>query len=270
VQIVEGRSADAQDEVVLGAADMDAAGVRIGDQIVLEGARGTAEFRVVGRAVLHQLLSNGMELDHGAVVTPAGLAPLFSGGDVRVDDSDFGDGMILTHYLIDVADDVSPVDVGASLREHFRPTVISHLPPLDVASLDSTSSLPLAFAGLVSVLGGASLVHLLLATVRRRRSDFAVLATLGARPRQLGAVLASMASAIGLIAVVLGIPIGVILGRQAWLAVARGLGAPTGAQVSLLQLLVIVAVLVVAVNLVAAVPGRLATRVRPADALRVE
>lgn len=270
VQVAEGVRAGAADEVVLGAADMDAAGVAIGDRIVLEGPRGSAEYRVVGRAVLHQLLSNGFELDHGAVVTPAGLAPLFSGDDVRVDDTDFGDGVMLTHYLIDVADDASAVDVGKSLRKDFGPTVISHLPPLDVASLDSTSSLPLAFAGLVSVLGGASLVHLLLATVRRRRSDFAVLATLGARPRQLGAVLASMATAIGCIAALLGVPIGIILGRQAWLAVARGLGAPTGAQVSLVQLLVIVAVLVVAVNLVAAVPGRLATRVRPADALRVE
>jgi hypothetical protein len=270
VQVVEGAPPDDVGQVVLGRADMDAAGVGIGDEIVLDGPRGSAAYRVVGRAVFHELISGGFELDHGAVVTPGGLAPLFSGGDVRVDDSDYGDGVLLRHFLIDLEDGASVREVGNSLREHFGPTIISHVPPLDVASLDSVRSLPITFAGLVSVLGAASLVHLLLVTVRRRRSDFAVLATLGARPRQLAAVLACMATAIGVVAALVGLPVGVIAGRQAWLAVARGLGAPTGPQVSVLQLLVVVVVLVALVNLTAALPGRLATRVRPADALRVE
>ncbi len=270
VQVVEGSRADDPGEVVLGRADMAAAGVGVGDEIVLDGPRGSAAYRVVGRAVFHELISGGFELDHGAVVAPAGLEPLFSGGDVRVDDNDYGDGVLLRHFLIDVEEGTSVPTVATSLREHFGPTIISHVPPLDVASLDSVRSLPIAFAALVGFLGAASLVHLLLVTVRRRRGDFAVLAALGARPRQLAAVLAYMATALSVVAGLVGVPAGVLVGRQAWLAVAAGLGAPTGPQVGVLPLVVVVGALLALVNLIAAVPGRLVARARPADVLRTE
>lgn len=270
VQVVEGAPARDVGEVVLGRADMQAAGLEIGDQVVLDGPRGSAGYRVVGRGVFHELISGGFELDHGAVVTPAGLTPLFSGGDVHVDDNEYGDGVLLRHFLIDLDEGASVPAVGTSLREHFGPTVVSHVPPLDVASLHSVRSLPVAFAGLVGLLGAASLVHLLLVTVRRRRGDFAVLATLGARPRQLVAVLACMATALGMVAALVGVPAGVVVGRQAWLAVAEGLGAPTGPQVPALVLVAVVIALLALVNLIAAFPGRLAARTRPADALRTE
>lgn len=270
VRVVEGRPPERPDEVVLGAADIQAADAAVGDTIRLDGPRGSAAYRIVGRGVFHELVSGGFELDHGAVVTPGGLSSLFSGGDVRVDDNDFGDGVILQRFLVDVRSGASVAQVGGSLREQFGPTVISHVPPLDVASLVSTRSLPVAFAVLVGLLGAASLVHLLLVTVRRRRGDFAVLASLGARPRQLAAVLASMATATGVVAALVGVPLGIVLGRQAWLAVAQGMGAPTQPQVSWFALGLAVLALIVVVNLIAAVPGRIARRTRPAAALRTE
>lgn len=268
VALTEGRGAVQPDEIVLGQRTMTEAGVEIGDELVLTGPRAPVTFEVVGTAVLHELAAGGFELDEGAIVTPTGLGQLFTGNDVRVGDSDFADGTLLARFLIDVADGVSLDAATASLKRDFGPTVIPHLPPLDVAGLDSTRSLPVAFAALVAMLGTASLVHLLLVTVRRRCREFAVLATLGASRRQLASTVASLATALGSVAVLVGVPAGLVVGRLGWRVLADGIGAPTPPAVPTLMLLAVVVAVLVVANVVAAVPARAARRLRPADVLR--
>ena len=270
VAVTEGRAAIAPDEVVLGRRTMAETDVELGDELVLDGPRGSVTFRVVGSAVLHELAARGFELDQGAVVSPEGLGQLFTGGDVRVGDSEFGDGTLLARFLIDAVDGVAPDTALTSLKRDFGPTVIPHLPPLDVAGLDSTRSLPLVFAAVVAVLGTASLVHLLLVTVRRRRREFAVLAALGANRRQLASSVASLATALAVIAVLTGVPLGLVVGRLGWAALAEGIGSPTPAIVPVSWTLAGIIVVVLVANVVGAVPAGRARRVRPAETLRTE
>lgn len=258
VQLREGRAATSADEVVVGWRSLADLGADIGDQVQLEGPAGQAAYTVVGTAVLHQLVNDEFELGEGAVTTPDGLEPLF------------GDQVQLDRFMVDLDAAADRPATLESLRDHFGPTVATHVPPLDVASLDGTRRLPVLLGAVIAVIGAGSLVHLLLVTVARRRLAFAVLRALGARPAHVSGAVASMATATVVAAAVIGVPLGVVAGRAAWQVLADGVGAVTAPVVPAAALAASVLVVVVAANLVAAVPGARLRRSSPVDALRTE
>ncbi|MCJ7437194.1 MAG: hypothetical protein MUP97_05480 [Acidimicrobiia bacterium] len=73
-----------------------------------------------------------------------------------------------------------------------------------------------------------------------------------------------------LIAAVVGVPIGIIVGRQSWALIAGGLGVASVPDVSPLAVGGIVLATLVVANLIAFVPGRIAARTKPAVVLRSE
>jgi ABC-type lipoprotein release transport system permease subunit len=116
----------------------------------------------------------------------------------------------------------------------------------------------------------ATVTHALVASVRRRRRDFAILKTLGFARRQVSATVVWQASTMLLIALAVGLPLGVAAGRWAWTVVAEQLGTVAEPVTPLgLVLLTIPAGLLLA-NLVAALPARVASRLKPATVLRSE
>lgn len=270
VSLQAGGPAETAQEAVVGARTLERVGASLGDTLVLEGPRGRSGFEIVGIAVLHQLVSDEFELDEGVVVTADGLRTLFTGDHVVVGDTGFDDGVQLSRYLVDVAEGSSVSEASASLREAFGPTVTPHLPPLDVASLRGTTGLPWALGAMVGLLAAASLLHLLVTTVRRHRGAFAVMASLGASRRMLTMSVLSTATATVVIATAVGVPLGLIVGRLAWSAVAVAVGSPTSPVVPVLMIGAASLAVVVAANVVAVAPGRLAHRLHPADILRSE
>ena len=94
----------------------------------------------------------------------------------------------------------------------------------------------------------------LIASVRRQRRDLALLKTLGFTTRQLAATVAWQASAIAAIAAVVGVPIGIAIGRQLWILFAHNINAVPQATVPVTLILVAAGSLILG-NLVAAVPA---------------
>jgi ABC-type lipoprotein release transport system permease subunit len=116
----------------------------------------------------------------------------------------------------------------------------------------------------------AALALTLIASVRRRRRELALLKTLGFTRRQLAAAVAWQSTIAAAIGVVIGIPIGIILGRSLWNLFARAIHAvPQPTIPTLAVTLVAVGALVVA-NLVAAIPGLQAARTQTAVLLHAE
>jgi ABC-type antimicrobial peptide transport system permease subunit len=115
-----------------------------------------------------------------------------------------------------------------------------------------------------------SLALALLASVRRRRRELALLKTLGLTRRQVMAAVAWQASVILVIAALIGVPLGVAVGHWAWRAFATSLGAVPVTVVPVPALLAGIVVLLVAGNLLAAGPGAVAARTPPAAVLRAE
>ena len=115
-----------------------------------------------------------------------------------------------------------------------------------------------------------SLALTVLGLVRRRRHELALLKTLGMTRGQVRAVVAWQTTLTLLIAAVLGGPLGVVAGRWGWRAFAGSLGVAPVTDVPLLAVFGLLAALVLAGNLLAAVPAAVAARTQPAVTLRTE
>ena len=119
-------------------------------------------------------------------------------------------------------------------------------------------------------MGVAITAHTLVTSVQRRRRDLATLKTLGfVRPQILTTVI-SQATVFAAVGLVIGIPLGIAMGRWAWSAFADQLGVPPAPTIPLLVVGLAIPVTLLLANLAAALPGRSAARTRPAVVLRAE
>jgi putative ABC transport system permease protein len=131
-------------------------------------------------------------------------------------------------------------------------------------------SLPVLLAALVGAASGALLAFALAATVRNRRHDLAVLKVLGASRRQVSGAIAWQAALTMGIAAVVGLPVGVAVGRQSWRWAGGSFGTLTGPQVPVRSLLLLAVWAVAAAIVIALLPAWSAGRTPAAHALRAE
>jgi ABC-type lipoprotein release transport system permease subunit len=120
------------------------------------------------------------------------------------------------------------------------------------------------------LLGAGTAVHLFVTTVRRRRRDLAVLKAVGYTRGQVAGTVVAQASILAGLALLVGIPLGVVAGRWFWFVTANWLGIAQQVALPLAMLAAVAIVSLVGTNLVALVPGRRAAHLRPADVLRSE
>ena len=104
--------------------------------------------------------------------------------------------------------------------------------PAQIVNYRSIGSTPIILA--VGLAAGAivALGLTLAASVRRRRRDLALLKALGFTHRQLAAAVAWQATVVAVIGIIVGIPLGIVVGRQLWTLFARNINAvpdPSGA-----------------------------------------
>jgi hypothetical protein len=127
---------------------------------------------------------------------------------------------------------------------------------------------PLALAIGLAAAAALSLALTVLTSVRRRRRELALLKALGMTRKQVWAVIAWQTTLTLVIAIVVGLPLGIAAGRWAWHAFAGSIGAVPVTEIPLLTLLLGLTALVVAGNLLTVVPAAIAGRTRPAVFLR--
>ena len=142
--------------------------------------------------------------------------------------------------------------------------------PGDIRNYAGVRATPLVLGALLALLAVGTLAHVLVTGVRRRRRDLAVLKTIGLLRSQVIAVVSWQAIALAAAALAVGLPIGVVAGRWAWVIFADSVGVAGRADIPVpLVLLITPAVLLLAAG-IAAVPAAAAARIRPATALRAE
>ena len=125
-------------------------------------------------------------------------------------------------------------------------------------------------AGVLALVAVTALAHLLTTSVQERRRELALLGALGFVRRQLRATVAWQASVITMASLVIGVPVGVALGRSVWSAYASGLDAAAPAETRWVWLVLAVGASLAVANLVALLPGYWAGRTRTADVLRTQ
>jgi predicted lysophospholipase L1 biosynthesis ABC-type transport system permease subunit len=264
----------------MGSTTMADLGAGVGDDVMVERSDGqTIELEVVGRAVLPAIGAGNFAtagLGRGAVVTAEVL-------DTTTDDDDpvaaanAAAGLVTyTYFLVEYEPDVDPATADGELLAALDPAltecgrlcVQGPQQPGDIRNYDRVRSTPVALAAVLVVLAIAILVHTLVTTVRRWRSDLALLTTLGFVRRQSAAATAWHAFAVAGVSLLLGVPIGAAVGRVVWNAFARHLGVDATAVTPWAAIALVVPAALVLAVLVAVVPALMARRTRPAIALR--
>lgn len=124
-----------------------------------------------------------------------------------------------------------------------------------------------AFLGLIAI---AALGAVLLSCARRRRHEFAILRALGMTRGNVRTVLNSQGTAIGLFGLVVGIPLGLAVGRLGWRAIAERVPLSEIPPLALTAALLLIPATLIAANVLALWPGRVTLSHLPAAELRAE
>jgi FtsX-like permease family len=258
-EVVKGRAPATADEVALGAVSLHALRKAVGDVVRATGSRGPRAYRIVGQTVLPKL-GDPQPLADGAVFTNDGLSALRDPHDQNY-----------SRYLLGRY--APGLDRAAFARRlstvKTRGEVVGPEAPPEVDRLQQIHWFPAALALLLAGLALIAVGHTLVTSVRRRRRELAVLKTLGFDRGQVRMTIAWQATTLAVVGLVVGIPLGVLVGSAVWRLVAHGLGVAPIAVLPVAAVLLVPAV-IVPVNLVAYLPARAAARTRPAVALQAE
>jgi ABC-type lipoprotein release transport system permease subunit len=119
---------------------------------------------------------------------------------------------------------------------------------------------------MLALFGAATLLHLLVVSVARRRREIGLLKALGLSNGQVGAAVCWQATTVALVGIVAGIPLGIVAGQAVWRAFATNLGVVPVASLPVWLLVSLGAGVLVVANLLAVAPA-LAARSRTAGAL---
>lgn len=272
--LVHGRAAANPDEVVLGEKTAAQLGKGIGDEISLGAFAPQHTLRIVGTAIMPTLgIVRGAHtsLGVGAIVDPQ----LVPGFDRNVTETKvFGPNAIFIRFRAGADQTATFARLSRSIEPIASSpgsgVLIGAQRPAEIVNTSELGKAPTLLAGALAVAAVGSLALALTSSVRRRQRDLAVLKVIGFTHRQVGATVAWQATATIAVGLVIGIPSGVIIGRGLWGLFAGELDVVPRSTVPLLILLGLLVSACAVANVVAAVPARLARRIRPSLLLRGE
>ena len=248
-------------------------GVHVGSVVEVtvtthSGTKRTEPYRVVSQNSFPQL-GGYVSLGTGVLLTTAGLerAECLPGATLTLCHQKVGD---FTKGGVRVAFVSGPR--GEAALDHYvaaySPITSTPLTPTSLVNFGQAVNFPLIFGAMLAVFGAATLAHLLVVSVARRRREVGLLKVLGFVNGQVVSMVAWQATALAAVGIVLGIPLGVVIGRIVWNAFANNLGVIPVPVIPVLLTVVLAAGVLVAANVIAIAPALFATRSKPADLLR--
>ncbi len=273
--LLSGHDVDGSSQVVLGASTIAALDKHVGDTVeVSNGVTAPVRLVIVGTATMPAIGTQKQHLEMGiGAVLSYRLIPA-TARNLQQDPIPGPNA-----FLIRFRPGVDPVQALRSLQQINRTLgkspdgnggVVGVLRPAEIANYRSIGTVPALLGGALSLGAVVALGLTLIASVRRRRRDLALLKTLGFTQRQLAATVAWQSTVAVVIGAVIGVPLGIVLGRTLWNLFARDIHAVPAPSVPTLSIVLIGIGALVLANVVAAVPGRLAARTPTALALRAE
>jgi hypothetical protein len=268
--LLDGRPARTADEIVLGTTTLRQINRQVGQSVTVAIAGHSQLDHIVGRAVFPDFSLGGFtptDLGQGAEVTAADLQP--SGTPA-------GDGYNFVllrfapgpHKAADIATFKQSVSAFCATIQQSTCLLTGQRPDgvTGYARIDGT---PEVLAGILAVLGLAVLAQFTVLSGRRRRRDFAILKAIGLLRRQLRAITAWQVTTLAALALLVGLPLGIAVGRWAWTLFADNLGIPPGAIIPV-PLLAIVPAVIIAANAIAFWASRVTAQLSPAQILHSE
>jgi len=287
--LLSGHGLDGPGQIVLGPSTLAQLGKHVGDTVVVSGGGvPVTRLRITGTATLPTIGITQAEhpsMGTGALIPAALAAPIWNAA--------FGPFAGPNAIFVRLRAGVSQTAALRSLQQIAAQTNrIAHTPqvvaasgggsaayeasvlpvqrPAEIVNYKTMGAMPAVLAGGLAAGAVAALGLTLVASVRRRRRDLALLKTLGFTRRQLAATVAWQATVVAAAGLVVGLPLGIAAGRWLWLGFARELAAVPDPVVPAASLALAAVATLVLANLVAALPGRSAARTPAAIVLRAE
>jgi hypothetical protein len=268
--LLRGRPPRTGREIVLGASTLRQFGLHVGDMVTVTVPGQRLRDRIVGEAVFPNFGQGSFtptDLGVGAETTAAVMRPQAGPGA--------GYEFMLLRLRRGRGGAAGAARLQRSLAGFCRSVqqstcLVTDQRPNGVANYARIDSIPEALALLLAVLGVAVLGQVMVVSGWRRRRDFATLRAFGLVRGQVQAIVAWQATTLTALALLIGLPLGVAVGRWAWALFTGGLGVPPGTLVPVPFVLLMVPAAILAANAVAYWPGRAATRLTPAQVLRAE
>jgi FtsX-like permease family len=272
---IDGRLPARPGEIALGSSSMRLVGTHAGAVVPVRftsptGHARTFAFRVVGTAALPTGVGDGeVGLGTGALLTLGGyeqaacphgpankkcVGSILANTAVLASATQSGSGHVAIEHIISSGQNY----VGTP----FTPTTL--------VNFGEAVDFPLILGLILAIFGAATLTHLLVVSVGRRRREMGLLKAVGFVSRQVGATVYWQATTVTLVGLVVGVPVGIALGRVIWRAFALNVGVVPDAVVDLWVIVGLGAAVLVGALLLAIGPALAAARARPARLLRVE
>jgi len=291
--ILTGHTVEAKNQIVLGQATLASLHKKIGQSVVL--SYGSPEdapvyqpptrMLVVGTATMPAIGTSGTlhpSMGTGALFSNAAFVPAFARATTYADPNLNGPAI----DVIRARRGVQPAAVLSSLRRIAAAAdkavandpqtygdsflVLGVQRPAEIVNYQSTGATPGLLAAGLAVGAVVALGLTLGASVRRRRRDLALLKTFGFTQHQLAAAVAWQASVAAFVGIVVGVPVGIALGRWLWDLFARDIYAVPLPTVPVGEVALVVVGTLILANLVAVIPGQMAARTPTALVLRAE
>jgi hypothetical protein len=273
--VLTGHALAAPNQVVLGASTLAQLHKHLGDTVALDnGSAQPTKLVIVGTATLPAigaLESLHLEIGTGAVISES----LIPAGDRGFGDLPGSPEALLVRFRAGA----DPAAAHRSLERiaaqvdilgHGPPTVVSVQRPAEIVNYRTMGDTPAVLGGTLAAGAVVALGLTLFASVRRRRRDLALFKTLGFTRRQLAATVAWQATIAVALGVIVGVPLGIVLGRALWNHFAGALHVVPQPTVPALTITLIAFGALVLANIVAAIPGRQAAHTATAVLLRAE
>jgi ABC-type antimicrobial peptide transport system permease subunit len=261
ITLLHGRLPGDGDEVALGGRTADRLGVAPGDEVA--GPEGPLQLvGIVAFPAIGPATSAHPGMGEGALFTLDALEE--HGAQPSV-------------VLVDLVDGIDGDAVAQEMAEELRLAAQAGfmegyglLRPAELDGAEDANGTVRAIAAVVGVATVVGLATVVMASVRARRRELAVLRVLGFTAGDLRRTVRWQAGSLAVVAIVLGTPIGVAAGRTVWQAFAETLGVDPSPTVPLLAVVAVV-VLTPVLAVVAALPAaRQASQMSVAPALRPE
>jgi ABC-type lipoprotein release transport system permease subunit len=277
-----GRALSGPDQIELGTVTVRELGKKVGDQVRIGIAPYTRTAVITGTVTLpsfgvgatdHPGLGRGAMVPQGTLQAAMGQAP----GERPTESESLP--VLPSAVAIDLAPGTTAAQRAALVSRIVSANPdgtpggsyeLSHARASAIVNTEQMGGQPLALAVGLAVAAVLSLALTLMSLVRRRRRELALLKALGMTRGQVRGVIAWQTTLTLLIAVVVGGPLGIACGRLAWRAFAGSLGVVPIVEVPVAALVLGLAGLVLAGNLLAALPAAVAARTRPGVSLQAE
>jgi hypothetical protein len=273
--IIDGRAIETASEVVLGTETILTLGKRVGDTVRIRDDSGRdRRLRIVGTATLPTI-----GIVHGSY-TSLGVGAMFAqhlvpGYRVNIQGGGYTGPNV---WFVKYREGVDHRAAEARLHREIDPIasqpgslIVTRVQrPAEIVNATDIGAAPTVLASALAIASLASLGLALATSVRRRRRDLALLKVLGFTGRQVAATVRWQAAVTVAVGVLVGVPLGVIGGRMLWVLFADQLDVVPEPSTPLVLIGAIAAAAFAVGLAAAALPARVARRVRPGIALRSE